>query len=191
MNTGLNRTEFYFFTLKIGLETGSLGLIQYGWLHTVISDWSSSFWVPLSSKHGFYPQCLPEFKLRAGIRTITCTFQATAEKGGQKGNLTFQEVFPEISCNTSFVISLARVSSLWGRLGNVVFWAGYSTITNKIRTLLLMRKGFCKLNNFFLTLVWEFTHFHWFPLTLLSHPSPLPWFWISIESWGFHRFANY
>lgn len=137
--TGQN---FIFFTLKIGLETGSLGLIQYGWLHTVIPDWSSSLWVPSSSTYGFYLQDPAEFKSRAGIPTITYTFQARAEEGGTKGNLTFQGVFLEISCNTSAGISLARASSLWGRRGNVVFGPGYLVISNKIRILLLMRKDF-------------------------------------------------
>lgn len=171
MNTGLNRAEFYFFTFKIGLETGSLGLIQYGWDHTIIPNWISSFWIPLSSMCGFHPH-LQEFNLRAGIPTIICTFQARSEEWGQKGDLTFQEVFPEISCNT-FVISVARTSFPWGRLGNVVFWSGCLAITNKIKVLLLVRKGFYKVNNFFLNFSLEV---HSFSLissgtTFLPHPS--------------------
>lgn len=95
--------NFIFFTLKIGLETGSLGLIQYGWHHTVIPNWSSLFWVPSPSMRGFYLQGPPEFKSKPGIPNITCTFQARAEEeGGQRMTLLFKE-----SSRKSHVILLA------------------------------------------------------------------------------------
>lgn len=127
---------------------------------------SSPTEAPPTSMHDSYPQCLPEFKLRARIQQSPAHSRPEPRKGGPKGDLTFQEVFPEISCNTSS-------SSLWGRLGNTVFWVGYLANPNKIRILLLMRKDFYKVSNFFFKLLlWKFTHFHRFPLTPLFPLTP-------------------
>lgn len=133
---------FFFFTLKIGLETSSLGLILYGWLHTILPRWSSLLSVPSSSTHGFYLWDLPRVQTEGWNSNHHLNFPGQSRGQGNKGWPYLSRTLLEISCNTSASISLAKSSSLWGRLGNVVFWAGYLAISNKIRILLLMRKDF-------------------------------------------------
>lgn len=117
--------------LKIGLETGSLGLKHYDG-----STPSSPTEVPY---FGLLPsQCMaciskvPRLQGPPGLELQPSPAQPNPgqrKEGGPKGGPTFQGVFPEIFC-TSADISLARSLSLWGRMGNVVFQARYIVISS-------------------------------------------------------------